>query len=141
MYNRTKYCCAAKVAQGTGAVAGAVKESMRISAQRCTPMVVTTVTSDCSGTVVSQVSIPIVPGADVPYVPIQNTPASVTLNALKNSLLTTVSDPYNPATRFSQYFPPQPPGYDPPVPLPNNYPREPMNLCGPNRVFTGSTKK
>jgi len=86
-------------------------------------------------------TIPVVPGADVPYMPVGTTPSSSTIQAKKKAIEDAVSDPYNPATRFAQYFPPQPPAYEPPMFTPNNYPVPPLNTCLPPQVFQGSTKK
>lgn len=135
MYSRQTYCCVKNSGRS------AVPESSRIAAERCTPFYTHTVSSDCSGARVVQIVVPVVPGGDVPYVDVKTVSASATVQSIKQSLLATQQDPYNPQTRFSQYFPPTPPGCVTPVRIPNNIPLPPETPCIETRPFQGSTKK
>jgi hypothetical protein len=62
-------------------------------------------------TFVNRQEVTILPGGgDVPLITVGNTPASLTTIQRQTTVLYAENDPYNPATRFSQYFPKQPPG-------------------------------
>ena len=62
-------------------------------------------------TFVNRQEVTILPGGgDVPLIVVGTTPASATTIQRQTASLYVGNDPYNPATRFSQYFPKQPPG-------------------------------
>ena len=77
---------------------------------------------------------------NVPYVDLTPTPASATTASIRNAVLFAGNNPYNPATRFSQYrfsntvIPPPPPC---PVAVPNpGY----IKPCIPPSMFRGSVE-
>jgi hypothetical protein len=62
-------------------------------------------------TFVNRQEVNILPGGgDVPLMVVGTTPASLTTIQRQTATLYVGNDPYNPATRFTQYFPKQPPG-------------------------------
>jgi hypothetical protein len=83
-YNSQGYCPPV-VGQGS-----AITESARVSSNVCPRCVI-------NGVVTNTPPV---------LVPVQTTPASQTTQALARATLLQQSDPYNPATRFSQYYPP-----------------------------------
>jgi hypothetical protein len=105
-------------------------ESARIQEQQCTTMYI------------SNAPVPVQRGDSntVPYVNVSPTPASATTASIQNAVLFAGNNPYNPATRFSQYrfsntvIPPPPPC---PVAVPNpGY----ITPCIPPSMFRGSVE-
>jgi hypothetical protein len=126
----------------------AVPESMRMATEVCPTLFVTTTTSEiattnsttCITTTYNQtLSVPTIPGAPLPYVTVGTVPASVSVAAKGAAAAAAASNPYNPDTRFSQYFPPAPIPYCPPARSPNTDPRPSVNQCMPIQRFTGVT--
>jgi len=127
----------------------AVPESVRVTAETCPSLFVTTnVIAPCAAnSTISVVTtnkqttlIPTVPGAPISYVTVGTVPASRVVQAKAQAAVAQSFDPYNPDTRFSQYFPPAPAPYCPPVRPPNNDPLPSVNVCLPIRRFTGVTE-
>ena len=124
----------------------AVPESVRMTNEACPSLFVTTnvIVPCASNSTISVVTtdkqttlVPTVPGAPVSYVTVGTVPASQGVLAKAQAAVAQTTDPYNPATRFSQYFPPAPIPYCPPVRGPNLDPRPSVNVCQPIRRFTG----
>jgi hypothetical protein len=89
---------------------------------------------------INNVLTPVLPGGyNVPLMVVETIPASLTLIQRQTLSIYNANDPYNPATRFSQYFPPAPVPYVCPPTQPNNSPQAPIVPCiaGTGR-FTGS---
>ena len=125
-----KYCCTTRSPPGGG---GAIPESARMGSRACNTVWLTTTTpSACGTTTTSTQLVPVTASSQIPFVDVGNTPASVTTALRANGLSLTASDPYNPATRFSQYFPPAPPAPVCPERLPNPV-RPRTTPCLPNR--------
>ena len=107
-----------------------VAESARIQAQECTTAYI------------SNAPVPVLPGNsnNVPYIDLIPKSASLTTQQLATAVLVAGNNPYNPATRFSQYrfsntvLPPAPPC---PVAVPNPTTLRP---CVPPTVFRGSVQ-
>ncbi len=145
---------------------GAIPESQRIANKSCdaswitvpTPITYTTVPSELStsqavymstlGLQTSEsVAITIVDtgayqriqgiGATAP-VTAGTVPASATLRRLTQQAQINESDPYNPITRFTKYFPPAPLPYVCPERLPSNEPLPSTAECIPIQRFQGS---
>jgi len=108
-----------------------LSESARMQEQQCTTMYISN----------APVPVPIGSSNDIPYVDVIPTPASGTTLSVQNAVLFVENNPYNPATRFSQYrfadtvIPPGVPC--PPKPAPNPAPLVP---CVPPLVFRGSVE-
>jgi len=108
-----------------------LSESARVQAQQCTTMYI------------SNMPVPVQRGDsnNIPFVEVIPTPASATTASVQNAVLFAQNNPYNPATRFSQYrfadtvIPPGVPC--PPKPAPNPAPLIP---CVPPLVFRGSVE-
>ena len=124
----TPACC---LGQTSSPGPGAIPESVRVASEQCNKAWLTTPDS--------KLNVTVIPGTPPPYAVVQSVPASVTT---RNNALTTVAlsvDPYNPATRFSQYFPP------PPIPAPCPVRPQviqppPLNInCVPVTRFKGSS--
>lgn len=107
-----------------------VSESGRMQAQQCATMYV------------SNVPVPVQRGDsnNIPYVQVTPAPASGTVQSIQNAVLFAGRNPYDPATRFSQYrfadtvIPPPPPC---PVAVPNpGY----VAPCIPPTMFRGSVE-
>ena len=81
--------------------------------------------------------VPIVAGCPPPYVPVGTVPASVSMRIQRDQVLAAENNPYNPATRFSQYFPPAPIPYCRPIRYASNDSKPSVNTCLPIRRFTG----
>lgn len=137
-------CCPLPPIAGGSARPGAIPESARLIAQRCPEMWVTTnepiscANGDAasSGTTrVQKIRVPTTTGT-LPIVQVGTTLASVTTQYKATQVLNNASDPYDPATRFAQYFPPQPPVPPCPERIPN--PAPPDRPCVPNMRFHGS---
>jgi hypothetical protein len=124
----------------------AVPESVRMAAEVCPTMFVTTNVSEVTGTNSTicmtpsnnqKLSIPTIPGAPISYVTVGTVPASVSVQMRAQAAVLQTSDPFNTANRFAQYFPPAPIPYCPPVRGPNTDPRPSVNVCLPIQRFTG----
>lgn len=108
-----------------------LSESARIQAQQCTTMYI------------SNMPVPVQRGDsnNIPYVQVIPTPASATTMSIQTATVLTANNPYDPATRFSQYrfadtvIPPGVPC--PPIAPPNPAPLIP---CVPPLVFRGSVE-
>jgi hypothetical protein len=141
-------CCYNRLAGSSqsGANPGAIPESSRMLQQQCSTLWVTTVLpTNCvvgggGGSTVEKVkiSVPSNPGTAPVPVPVSIAPASLTTQMKSADVLLAAQDPYNPATRFSQYFPPQPPGVECPERLPNRDPKPSTRDCVPVSRFHGS---
>jgi hypothetical protein len=127
----------------------AIPESARIAEQQCSPAVVTTqigpscvdsTTTPNSGAPVSQtvrVLVPVPRAGPMPYVNVGTVPARITTQQAATAAVESSYDPYNPATRFRQYFPPAPLPYICPERIPNNLPI-PTSVCIPVTRYEGS---
>ena len=107
-----------------------LSESGRMQAQQCTTMYI------------SNAPVPVQRGDsnNIPYVDVIAASASGTTQSIQNAVLFAGNNPYNPATRFSQYrfadtvIPPPPPC---PVTVPNpGY----VPPCSPPLMFRGSVE-
>lgn len=105
-----------------------LSESGRMQEQQCTTMYI------------SNAPVPVQTGSsnNIPYIEVIAASASGTTQSLQNAVLFAANNPYNPATRFSQYrfsntiLPPPPPC---PVSVPNpGY----VGVCVPPSMFRGS---
>ena len=107
-----------------------LSESGRMAAQQCTTMYI------------SNAPVPVQRGDsnNIPYVDVIAASASGTTQSIQNAVLFAGNNPYNPATRFSQYrfantvVPPPPPC---PVAVPNPGAVAP---CNPPLMFRGSVE-
>jgi hypothetical protein len=103
------------------------------------PPQTSTVCSVGSGvTTTRRVLVPVAPAAPMPYVPVGTTPASLTTQQRVVDTNSQAYNPYNPSTRFSQYFPPAPIPYICPMRIPNNDPKPSTRDCIPITRFHGS---
>jgi Flp pilus assembly protein TadG len=108
-----------------------LSESGRMAAQQCTTMYI------------SNAPVPVQRGDsnNIPYVDVIAASASGTTQSIQNAVLFAGNNPYNPATRFSQYrfantvIPPPPPC---PVAVPN--PGAIIGICSPPLMFRGSVE-
>ena len=125
---------------------GAIPESVRITSEQCNPVWLTTaVVPMCQSTITTQtgrvqkIQVPFIPGQPPAYAVIQSVPASLTTRQNAIATVAQGANPYNPATRFSQYFPPAPVPLPCPVrPQPIQPPPQPDN-CVPITRFKGSS--
>ncbi len=144
---------------------GAIPESQRISNSTCdtswvtvpSPLTYSTVppelsrrqalymstitTIDLSGSqpsVVDNGSYQRIQGSFDAAVAVGTVPASATLRRTAQQIQIVESDPYNPVTRFTKYFPPAPLPYVCPERLPSNEPLPPATECIPPQRFQGS---
>ena len=104
-----------------------LSESGRMQAQQCTTMYI------------SNAPVPVQRGDsnNIPYVDVIATPASGTTQSIQTAVLFAGNNPYNPATRFTQYFPRLPPPPPCPVAVPNpGY----VPPCVPPTMFRGSVE-
>ena len=127
----------------------AKSESARMTEQQCRPAWVTTqigppcedaTSNPSSGSPVSQtvrILVPVPVSGPMPYVSVGTVPARITTQQAATATVATAYDPYNPATRFRQYFPPAPLPYVCPERIPNNLPI-PTSVCIPVTRFEGS---
>lgn len=127
----------------------AIPESARMVEQQCrTAWVTTQIGPPCeiatsnptSGSPVSQtvrVEVPVPASAPMPYVVVGTVPARITTQQAATATIASGYDPYNPATRFRQYFPPAPLPYVCPERIPNNLPI-PTSPCIPVTRYEGS---
>jgi hypothetical protein len=98
-----------------------------------------TIGSAGSGTVTTRrVLVPVAPAAPMPYVQVGTTPASLTTQQRVSDVNTQAYNPYDPASRFTQYFPPAPIPYICPMRMPNNDPKPSTRVCVPITRFHGS---
>ena len=128
------YCCPV-----SSPGSGAIPESARITVAPCKYAWIQSSTSDPCNPQPVVISTIVSPGAPYPLVPIGTTPASKTMQQQKQILANDVSNPYNPETRFAQYFPAPPIPYCPPTRVPNNDPKPSTRECVPIRLFQGSS--
>lgn len=120
-------------------------ESARLAEQQCRLAIVTTqigppatTTDSCSFvSETTRVIVPVPASAPMPYVPVGTVPARITTQQAASAAVFAASDPYNPATRFRQYFPPAPLPYICPERIPNNLPI-PTSVCIPVTRYEGS---
>lgn len=77
-----------------------------------------------------------------PVVNVGTTPASVTTTAAAVAASNAAVNTYNPATRFSQYFPPAPLPFMPPsmFRVPNNDPKPSVVTCTPLRRYESTAE-
>ena len=104
-----------------------LSESGRMQAQQCTTMYI------------SNAPVPVQRGDsnNIPYVNVIATPASGTTQSIQTAVLFAGNNPYDPATRFTQYFPRLPPPPPCPVAVPNpGY----VPPCVPPTMFRGSVE-
>jgi hypothetical protein len=96
----------------------------------------------CSNVVVDHVQITVVPNTPIPPVPVRTVPASNTTAAAAQAVILQETNPYVPATRFSQYFPAPPLLYVVPrtMRVPNNDPKPSTRECIPNRRFQSTAE-
>lgn len=118
---------------------GAIPESARMTAEQCATMVVTTLAhTPCSAANRVTQDVPVVPGSSIPVMPVMSIPASVTIQQKAADAVFNESNPYDPATRFSQYFPAPPLPYVCPERIPTNEPKPSTAPCLPIQRFQGS---
>jgi len=91
----------------------------------------------CS-TTTTRIQVPVIPSQGPPVVAVASQPASVALQQKTSARQLMESDPYNPTTRFAQYFPPAPVPLPCVVRLPNTNPPVPLIPCIPPTRFQGS---
>lgn len=116
---------------------GAIPESARIATMKCGDIWTSqTIAKDCSYTT-QKVKLPLA-GGSVPFTDVGTRPASATTMMKGETARFTTSDPYDPVTRFSQYFPAPPLPYVCPERIPNNDPKPSTRECLPLRRFRGS---
>jgi len=127
-------CCENRVLNSIEGLNSAIPESARLVAERCSTIIV----SVQSGGSTQQTNVQLTPGAPIPYVDVGTKPASATTYQRGNNVLNIAIDPYNPATRFSQYFPPPPLPYVCPVRMPSNDPKPSVRPCNPISRFPNS---
>jgi len=119
-------------------------ESSRIASKVTSVFATTPATPNCVGnggngsSNVNQSTTPVTPGAPIPYVPTGTLAASVTVQQQAARVVAVSMDPYNPATRFSQYFPPAPMPYCRPVRYVKADTLPSVIQCRPIQRFTGS---
>ena len=104
-----------------------LSESGRMQAQQCTTMYI------------SNAPVPVQRGDsnNIPYMNVIATPASGTTQSIQTAVLFAGNNPYDPATRFTQYFPRLPPPPPCPVAVPNpGY----VPPCVPPTMFRGSVE-
>ena len=86
-----------------------------------------------------RIQVPVIPSLGPPIAVVASQPASVALQQKTAARQLMESDPYNPTTRFAQYFPPAPVPLPCVVRLPNTNPPVPLPPCIPPTRFQGST--
>ena len=104
-----------------------LSESGRMQSQQCTTMYI------------SNSPVPVQRGDsnNIPYVDVIAASASGTTQSIQTAVLFAGNNPYNPATRFTQYFPRLPPPPPCPVAVPNpGY----VPPCVPPTMFRGSVE-
>lgn len=134
----------------------AIPESARMIAQQCSTVYVTTLagpnyctnellstntSSGSSGSTaprVQKITVPVAKGAPLPIVEVGTIPQSVLIQQKAAEVMLTNSNPYNPATRFAEYFPPAPIPYVCPERIPNNFPQPSTRPCIDVTNFRGS---
>jgi hypothetical protein len=109
--------------------------------EQCPNAYVTTLVRQvCSnGTTVEKKLVPVNSNTPIPFVDVGTTPASVTTRQQSLTALSSSSNPYNPTTRFNQYFPSQPPPPPCPIRIPSNEPKISIPVCVPVTRFKGSS--
>jgi len=135
MYKRNTYPASLPYCATPGP--GGIPESARVT--NCGIAWIRTVTNDPCNPQPVMISTIVATGTPMPLVVVASTPASATIQKQKQIIANNVSDPYNPATRFAQYFPAPSLPYEPPVRLPSNEPPASLQTCQPIRRFQGSS--
>jgi hypothetical protein len=118
---------------------GAVPESTRIAVEPCTTAWVAATPKSVCDPQPTKTQVAVIPGMPYPIVDVVTVAASKTIQQQKQALENLTSDPYNPATRFSQYFPAPPIPYCPPTRVPNNDPKPSTQPCRTVVRFQGSS--
>jgi hypothetical protein len=105
-----------------------LSESGRMQSQQCTTMYI------------SNAPVPVQRGDsnNIPYIDVIAASASGTTQSIQNAVLFCANNPYNPATRFAQYFPRQPP--PPPCIISPPNPGAIIGPCSPPLMFRGSVE-
>jgi len=126
----------------------AIPESARVIADQCPQAWVTTIagpTCEADATLTGtgvvttrRILVPVAPAAPIPIVPVGTIPARLTTQQRATEAIFNANDPYNPSTRFAQYFPPAPLPYICPERIPNNDPKPSTNICLPPQRYQGS---
>jgi len=123
----------------------AQSESDRIASKVKSVFATTPAVADCVGGTgtgvnnVQQSTTPVTPGAPIPYISTSAPAASFTVTNRAAQVVAAANNPYNPNTRFSQYFPPAPIPYCPPVKYVIADTLPSVNTCRPIQRFTGVT--
>jgi len=118
-------------------------ESSRIASKVKSVFMTAPATANCIGnggngsSNVVQSTTPVTPGAPIPYATTGAPAASTTVQNQAAQVIAAATNPYNPATRFSQYFPPAPMPYCPPVKYVKADTLPSVNTCRPIQRFTG----
>lgn len=118
-------CCPKIVGQGS-----AIPESARMASEVC------------GISYVNQSTIKNPTGTPLIVVQVGTTAASITTQERANNIINAANDPYNPATRFSQYFPPEPIPYVAPVciRIPNNEAKPSTTPCIPLQRYESTAE-
>jgi len=155
MYSRYRPCpptavqktsipyCPPVVGSGPGAIAESAHLAQKVAS--CGSAWVQTIpgprlcgVSEPTGGVI-RVAVP--PAGPLPVVEVGTVPASLTTQQAATATLFDATNPYNPATRFAQYFPPPPVPAPCPFRMPNNDPKPSTRDCIPIRRFMGSAQE
>jgi hypothetical protein len=120
----------------------AISESARLAQSQCRTAWVTTqkgpvCPSEEPISRTARIEVVVPASGPMPYVEVGSIPASLTTQQAGTTVITNAYDPYNPATRFRQYFPPAPIPYECPERIPNNLPI-PTSVCIPVTRYEGS---
>ena len=121
---------------------GAVPESIRITRGACPTVWITSdVPNECpamqSGTYKARTQVPV---AGKSYVDIGNSASSLTTQRRSAAAIYSSQSMFNPATRFSKYFPPAPLPYVCPERIPSNEPMISLMPCMPLLRYRGSAE-
>ena len=162
MIPKFNHCCLPKPTgvsccpRQTPSLGNAVPESVRVMQERCKFAYVTTyigaspnydpmngmstmsTTIVCGAPGIQKITVPVV--SIVPLVDVGSVSASTTSRQRALEVISIGSDPYNPATRFAQFFPPAPIPYICPERIPNNDPKPSTAPCLPIQFFMGSAQ-
>ena len=118
-------------------------ESSRIASKVKSVFMTAPASANCEGNSgsnqsnVLQSTTPVTPGAPIPYAPVGAPAASFTVANRAAQAVAISVNPFNPKTRFSQYFPPPPMPYCPPVRYVKADTLPSVNTCRPIQRFTG----
>lgn len=157
MYSKYKHCASYTPVHPTASQSccvtkesmpgpGAIPESSRLAARRCGTIWVTVPPRSSCGSSgggetanePEKVEIPITASDVIPVQTVETTPASATVRLTAERVRQQESNPYNPATRFAQYFPAPPLPYVCPERIPNNGPAARISECVPVARYSGS---